>query len=457
MKKKHIEQIATLYHPSSLAIFGASDDSSKLGYELVRGFVEMGYPGQLYPINPSGSKSIMGLPAYRNLKDIRKEVVLALITTPPHTIAEIIKDCVEKGVKGIIVFSAPSGELDSSLLDAIRLAKSSGTRILGPNSIGLHCPSSGLAFYTGYAKKSAPISFIAHSTSMASLFIASIVERGLGCHKAVVMGSEWDLTWTDFLEYLGQDDEIEIIAGYLEGIRDGNRFLEIARTISTKKPFFIVKGGVSEAGAVFTQSHTGSMAGSQRIWEAVLKQANVIGTKDIRDMVDHVLLFKYLKDRRVGPRIGIVTGVGGLTVNTVDFCEKHKLQIPELSPATKNAVKALIPPYGTSFRNPIDVSVAAERNLSLYTRPIQILDHSDDVDVVVCVHEGDFRGDELAEEIVNKNLNSKKPLVVILMGASPQNTRGIKILLEAGIPAFSESRNAIKALASLIRWKERLP
>ena len=166
-------------------------------------------------------------------------------------------------------------------------------------------------------------------------------------------------------------------------------------------------------------------------------------------MADHVLMFKYLQGRRIGPRIGIVTGVGGLTVNTVDFCEKNKLQIPELSPATKDAVKDLIPPYGTSFRNPVDVSVASERDLSLYTRPIQILDHSDDVDVVVCVHEGDFRGDELAEKIVNENLNGRKPLVVFLMGVTPQNTRGIKILLEAGIPAFPEKMTICRRLTGM--------
>jgi acyl-CoA synthetase (NDP forming) len=193
------------------------------------------------------------------------------------------------------------------------------------------------------------------------------------------------------------------------------------------------------------------------IWEAVLRQANVTGTDDIKDTVDHILMFKYLMECQVGPRIGIVTGVGGLTVNTVDFCEDHGLQIPELSPVTKNEIKDVVPPYGTSCRNPVDVSVVAERNLSLYTRPMQILDQSDDVDVIVCVHEGDFRGDELAEEIVNENLGSHKPLVVILMGATPQNTKGIKILLEAGIPAFPEAKNPVKALASLIRWKGRLP
>jgi acetyltransferase len=272
----------------------------------------------------------------------------------------------------------------------------------------------------------------------------------------VAIGNEWDLVWTDFLEYLGQDNGIEIIAGYLEGIRDGNRFLEIAKTISRKKPIFIVKGGASLVGTAFTQSHTGSMAGSQRIWEAVLRQANVISTEDIRDMVDHVVMFSFLRDRRIGPRIGIVTGTGGLAVNTVDFCEEHELEIPELSTTTKNVIKEVIPPYGSSVRNPVDVSVAAERNLWLYTRPIQILDRSDEVDVILCVHPGDFKGDELAEEIVKENLNGRKPLVVIFVDTSPQNTRALEILLQAGIPAFAQLRTAIKALASLIKWKRKI-
>jgi acyl-CoA synthetase (NDP forming) len=196
------------------------------------------------------------------------------------------------------------------------------------------------------------------------------------------------------------------------------------------------------------------MAGSPLIWEAVLNQARIFRTLDSEDTIDHVLIFKHLMMRPVGPRIGVISGTGGHIITTVDFCEASGLMIPELSLETKKKYRAFLSPYGTSCQNPVDVSIAAATDSGLYTRAIQVMDQSDEVDVIICIHTGDQRGDILARGIVEQNLGGNKPLVVILLGSTEKNARAIRILLDAGIPAFGNQRNAIRAIAAVTQWKE---
>lgn len=452
MNKKQI--LENLFHPGSLAVIGASDQKNKLGYELVRGFVEMGYAGKLYLVNPSMRADIFNLPVYSKLSDVPDEIVLAIIITPPFTLPGLIKECAKKRVQGIILFVTPSDNHQPELLEAIDLATSCGIKIIGPNSMGLHCPSSGLAIWPELPRKNGSVSFISHSGAMVFSFVAGIAAKGIGCSKAVAVGNEWDLNWTDYLEYLGQDDQTEIIAGYIEGVKDGRRFLNIATSISSKKPILCIKGGDSARGKVFAGSHTGAIAGRESIWKAAFAQANIIKVLDFQDMINHVLMFKHLMSRPLGRRIGLISGTGGPTVITTDLCQQYGLDVPELSSSTKKAFIELLPPYGSSCRNPVDLSIAAGVEQSLYSRSIQILNQSPDVDVIVCLHTGDYVGEEVVRRLIEENRQGAKPLVVIMVGATERNDRCVNLLLESGIPACDGQEGAIRSLRSVIKWKE---
>ncbi len=451
-----MEHLDELFHPRSVAIVGGSGDASKLGYAMVRGFVDFGFPGKLFVVNPEPSQPIVGLPVFSSVSQIPDSPTLVIIMTPPSTVPAILKECAQKGVKGAVVFSAPLPGPQPDEAEAIRMARSAGVRIIGPNSLGLYCPSTGLPLFPHFPKKEGTVSFISHSGSFALGLAVGLAERGLGCRKGIISGNEWDLTWTECLEYLGQDDGTEIIVGYMEGVKDAQAFLRVAREVGSRKPVFCIKGGDSEQGSALAMSHTGSIAGSAATWKAALRQANIIRTEDVDEAVDHAVVFNYLKDRPVGRRIGLISGNGGLLVTTADMCESFGLEIPELAPKTRRVLEDMLPPYGSSHRNPVDVSIAAAANLELYSEPIKVLDRCDELDLILCVHSGDYRGEDMARQLVRENFHTTKPLLVLMLGESKTSAEAVKILTEAGIPVFRKQRNAIGAIAEFLRWRGRL-
>jgi acyl-CoA synthetase (NDP forming) len=451
---KAVKELDELFQPRSVAIVGGSADEGKLGYAMVKGFVDFGFSGRLFVVNPDPSQPILGLPVYSSVSQIPDSPTLVIVMTPPSTVPGILKECAEKRTKGVVVFSAPSSRLRPDEAEAIRIAKSAGVRIIGPNSLGLYCPSSGLPLFPHFPKKGGTVSLISHSGSFALGLAVAVAERGLGCSKGLITGNEWDLTWTECLEYLGQDDATEIIVGYLEGVEDARAFLRVAKEVGRRKPVFCIKGGDSGPGGTLAMSHTGSVAGSTAMWNAALRQANIIRTEDVDETADHVVVFNSLKDRPVGRRVALISGNGGLLVTTADMCESFGLQIPELSRETRRLLGDMLPAYGSSHRNPVDVSISAAANLALYSEPIKVLDQCHEVDLILCVHSGDYRGDDMARQIVRENLHTGKPLLVLMLGESATSARAVNILKEAGIPVFRKQRNPIRALAELIRWKE---
>jgi acyl-CoA synthetase (NDP forming) len=452
------QELARIFHPRSIAVIGASSNPDKLGYLLIKGFVDLDFTGHLYPINPNTRQRILDLDVYASVKEINADIDLAVITLPPQAAIPIVKECVEKEAKGIVLFSAFPDEVgpeELEIKETLSLARKKGVRIIGPNSMGLYSPSAGLAIFADLPKQSGPVGFISHSGALAFTFSKYLGNRGIGFSKVVACGNEWDLTWTDFLEYLGQDRETGIIAGYVEGTKDGTRLMRVASEITHRKPVIVVKGGKSSAGSQFISSHTGSIAGNHDIWSSVFEQSGVICVESFEELIEHVIVFNYFMHHPVGDRIAIISGTGGPITMAADLCEKLGLQIPSLSTEVRAKLQELIPPTGTSSRNPVDVSIAAATNVNLYTKPIELLDKSDEIDMMLCIHTGDWRGEEVAQAIAGIAHNIRKPLVVVLVGTPEKSSQSITTLLKAGIPAFTSAEGALKALASLVTWKRK--
>jgi acyl-CoA synthetase (NDP forming) len=450
------QELTRIFNPRSVAIIGASSNPDKLGHLLLKGFIDLDFSGSLYPINPDTSRRILELDVYASVKDITDEIDLAVITLPPEAAMPVVKECVEKEVKGIIIFSAFPEEVklgQPEIKEMLSLARQKGVRIIGPNSMGLYSPSAGLAIFSHMPKKSGSVGFISHSGALAYAFSNYLGNRGIGFSKVVACGNEWDLTWSDFLEYLGHDPDTEIIAGYLEGAKDGARFIRLAREITRRKPIIVIKGGKSSTGSQFVNSHTGSIAGSQNIWGCVFEQSGIISVDSYQELIDHVMLFNYFGQYPVGERIAIVSGTGGPITISADMCEKLGLKIPALSAPIRARLKELLPPTGTSTRNPVDVSIAVATNLSLYTKPVQILGSSDEVDAILLIHTGDWRGNEVAQAIVGISSNINKPLMIVFLGTPEKVGQAVLPLVQAGIPAFTSTEGALKAFASLVKWR----
>ncbi len=254
-----------------------------------------------YLVNSFHTVAAFNLPVYQSIEEIPDEIVLAIISTPPHVLPGLLRECVNKKVLGIILFVTPADNDQPELTAAVEQVKAAGIRMIGPNSMGIHCPSSGMAIWPELSGKKGSVSIVSHSGAMAFCLISGIDAMGIGCAKAISVGNEWDLVWTDYLEYLGRDDETDIIVGYIEGVGDGRAFLSVARSISAKKPILCMKGGDSERGVVFTGSHTGSMAGSRTIWKAAFDQSGIIKTLDFQDTLHHILMFKHLMPKSGRP------------------------------------------------------------------------------------------------------------------------------------------------------------
>jgi acetyltransferase len=456
LKSSVTTELAKIFNPRSIAIIGASENPDKLGHVLLQGFIDQDFRENLYPINPNTGRLILDLDVHASVKDVTGEIDLAVITLPAEDAILMARECVEKKVKGIILFSAFAERAqleDPEIIDMLSLARRNGVRIIGPNSMGLYSPSTGLAIFAQMPKQSGPVGFVSHSGALAFAFSHYLGNRGVGFSKVVCCGNEWDLTWADYLEFLGQDPDTEIIAGYIEGARDGARFIRTAREITRRKPVIVIKAGKSFVGSRFVSSHTGSIAGNHNIWGSAFEQTGIISVESFQDLIDHVIIFNQFRHHSMGDRIAIISGTGGPITISADLCEKLGLKIPALSARIQAKLKELLPPTGTSSRNPVDVSIAAATNLGLYTKPVELLDSCEEVDAILLIHTGDWRGEEVARAIAEISPNLHKPLMVALPGTPERVGQAILPLVQAGIPAFTSMEGALKAFASLVKWR----
>jgi acetyl-CoA synthetase (ADP-forming) len=451
-EKNILIELDPFFHPKSLAILGASGKEGKLGRLFMERLIETGFQ-KLYPVNPREA-GILGVKAYPSLIDIPGPVDLALILTPPASVIASVKECVAKGVRGIIITTAgfgEGGEKGKELeREMARIARDGGARIVGPNCVGIYCPSSRLPFPRGPAMESGSVGIVSQSGSFADHLSLIATLNGVKFSKAISCGNECDLNTLDFLEYLGEDSETQIIISYFEGIKNGRRFYQLAREISKKKPIIAWKSGTTEAGARAAASHTGALAGSRPIWEGVFRQVGIISVNSLEEVLDCLYAFYFQRMPR-GKKVAIITGPGGPAVGTTDACMDLGLQVPQFSENTRNELYKVIPPVGTSVGNPVDLSIASAAAPKVYGDVIRILDRDENVDMLLAIGNG---GGEFDNTIIEAMKESKKPLLVTLIMPMELVLQDFKLLQTNSIPVYTDPRRAANALAKLANYAE---
>jgi len=382
MENDQIKQIDALFHARSIAAFGVSAKGGKLGNLLLQGYIDLNFDGEIIPIHPTASE-IMGMKAYPNLTAYGKQVDLAIIALHPDKVFDAVKDCVKVGIKGIIIFSSGFGERDSrgNLLqnEIVTYAQEHGARIIGPNCMGLYSPSSKMSIFPGLPDIPGSVAFLSQSGSLAVQVVAAAYLRGIKISKAISFGNGADLDLTDFLAYLGWDPETKVITCYMEGVKNGKRFLQVAREVSKRKPILIWKVGETPGGKQAASSHTGSIGGDANLWDRLFEQAGIIRLSNVQELLSYTGAFinPFLPK---GNRIAIISGPGGPAVSAADACEKVGLKLASLSEKTKQAVKTIIPEYGTSVQNPVDLSLAVAFEPSLNFKAPEIVGRDPNVD-----------------------------------------------------------------------------
>jgi len=372
---------------------------------------------------------------------------------------KVVQDCAEKGMKGIIVFTAGFGEKGAEgkkvEQEIARVARSHGIRVIGPNSIGIYCPASKLLTFPqglmhSITTESGSIGGFSHSGSFVDYLTHILTRKGIRFSKVVSCGNECDLSAVEFLEYLGQDKETKIIISYLEGMKNGRRFFQLAREISKEKPIIVWKGGVTESGAKAALSHTGALAGSKHVWEAMFKQAGIISVRSFEEIVDCLYAFNSLPMPR-GRRIAVVAGMGGTNVGTTDNCVDMGLEMAKLSPTTLEKMEKLLPPVGTSVGNPADVGVATLLAPHLYGETLKLLDEDDNVDILLAISDP---GQPCMQSIVDASKVIKKPLAVTLFELPEQASAQYEFFTQHKIPVFGDAKRAVLAMARSCSYAE---
>jgi acetyl-CoA synthetase (ADP-forming) len=445
-----LKELSPLFKPRAVALIGASGKPGKIGRLYMDRFIESGF-ANLFPINLK-EKEILGIKAFPNVKEVPGDVDLAIILLPPEAVMQAVKDCVSKGVKGIVINSAGFGEGGNEgkakEQELVRIAREGGARIIGPNCLGIYCPASKLPFPQGPSMDIGKVGIISQSGSLADHFALVATSQGIKFSKVISVGNQSDLKVNDFLEYLGADPDTEIILSYLEGVVEGKRFHELTREISEKKPIIVWKCGTSEAGARAAATHTGALAGSPLVWEGVLRGNGVIRAGSFEEILDCVTVFHHCNLLR-GNRVAIITGPGGPAVGTTDACIGVGLEVPDLSEETKTVLNEVLPSVGTSAENPIDMSITSAAVPEIYKDVIKILDQDDKIDMMLAIGSG---GGPFYQSIIEAVQEVEKPVVGCVMMPLEVILEGYEKLGKHGIPFFPDPVRAAKALAKLAAY-----
>ena len=450
MKNETMSQIDGIIHPQSVAVVGASAAPGKVGRMFMDRYVEAGFE-TIYPINPKENE-ILGYKAYPRVSDVPGQVDLVHVLLPPKAVENVVNDCIQKGVKGIIITSASFGLEDDSAKtrekELVRRATENGVRIIGPNCLGIYCPKTHLPFPLGPSMDRGSIGIVTQSGSFADLLTKIATTYGVYFSKAISCGNESDLNAVDFLEYIGNDPDTKVILAYLEGIKNGRKFNELAGKITRQKPILAWKCGASEAGAMAAASHTGALAGARHIWDGVFKSSGIIAVDSLEEALDALYMFN-TQPLPNGNRVAVATGPGGPAVGTMDTCTELGLSASILSDETSEKIKKIIPPFGSSAQNPVDLSIAAIEMPQMYRDVIKLLDADDNVDMIIVIGIG---GKNFWDTLIDAKKEIQKPIAVASIHPMNDAVKEYQTLLGNQIPVYGDPKRAAKALAKLAAY-----
>ncbi len=351
-----VRQMNRIMKPKSVAVIGASAETGKIGNSVMKNLINGGYKGEIYPIHPKADE-IMGKKVYKSVKDVPGDVDIAVFAIPANFVAAALTECGEKKVVGAILI--PSGYAETGNMkgqeEIQAIGQKYGIRLMGPNIYGFYYTHANLCatFCTAYdVKGSAALSSQSGGIGMAIIGFSRSAKMGVSA--IVGLGNKSDIDEDDLLTFFEQDDNTQIIAQHCEDLKDGRAFAEVAKRVSKKKPIVVLKAGRTSAGAKAASSHTGALAGNDKIYEDVFNQSGVIRARSLRDMLEFARGIPVLPTPK-GENVVIITGAGGSGVLLSDACIDNKLSLMQIPPDLDAAFRKFIPPFGAAG-NPVDIT-----------------------------------------------------------------------------------------------------
>lgn len=459
------EGIEYFFNPRSIAIIGASANLAKLSGRPISALLKKKFAGAIYPINPRYTE-IAGLACYPSVGAVPGEIDLAVVSVPIEGILEALKQCAAKGVKAAVVFTsgfAETGAEGSSLQAEIsRLARESGMRVLGPNCLGLvDFRNAVMASFSDTMEmdigQNGSLGFITQSGAFGERTVMQAVQDGVGFSTFVSVGNEADLQFSDFLAYLAKAEGTDLMGVYLEGAKDGLKFRRAAEAaLRAGKPILVKKVGKTKAGSRAAASHTGSLAGNDRIYDAFFRQMGIVRIDELRELTYFALAHRTGRIPK-GRNVGILTDSGGPGVEMADKCEEFGLIVPELTGVTRARIQACLPFYG-SARNPVDMTAAVMTDQKLFGECLRALFEDDGIDIVFAP--GFFMSytdPRLVDEVLSIYRSSSKPLAFfpVWQDSSPEAAAMVARIKQEGIPIIPEATDAARTMARLAWYGEK--
>jgi acetyl coenzyme A synthetase (ADP forming)-like protein len=442
------------FNPKSIAVIGASRTQGKVGYDILKNSIQYGYQGTVYPVNPSATE-ILGVKCYPSILDVPEKIDLAVVVVPPKNVLEVIEQCGAKGIDAAIVITAGFREsgLEGAKLenDIIKKAKELGVRFIGPNCLGIIDTHSRVnaSFAAGMPAKGS-IGFFSQSGALCLAVLDRALPDEIGFSKFISMGNKADISDTDIMLALAEDDNTKVILGYIEGVSDGRKFMEVAGKVSKKKPLIILKSGITASGAKAASSHTGALAGREAAFDAAFKQSGIIRAHTLNDLFNYALAFanQPLPD---GPNVAIVTNSGGPGILAADACDKSDLQLVPLHKEIVDELRTFLP-HVASFYNPIDIlgDSGAER----YEKAINTVLKDDKIHGVIVLLTPTAVVDvgATAKAIINISNLVDKPILTSFMGKQRVEP-GTKMLMKYNVPVYSYPEEAVSSFNALYHYK----
>lgn len=464
----------SLFFPKSVAVVGASANPAGWGgTSFLQRLKKRGYTGKLYPVNPKATE-VEGLKCYPNVQSIPEPPDHVIIGTPAAAVPQILRDCIVGNVKNVHIFSSgfsETGEEEGKKLDEeiTEIIKSSDLRVVGPNCMGIWVPASKLCAWGAEPKGLGSLAFLSQSGGHGEYVSELGQSLGVYFSKIISYGNARGLQAIDFLEYLETDPDTKIIACYFEGMKDGNRVTQIIKRINRTKPVLVWKGGLTPSGAQAVSSHTGSLAGEERIWEAFYAQTGAVPVGSLEEVIDTAMAFQCLKPA-VGRKTLIMGGGGGNSVALADICGREGLEVPRITDQTRQELNKFIRLAGNSTRNPMDIwSVQenpddfkkafdlslADPNIDVAIMEKQMMWDADDTEHM----ERHRKSDSFLIEYYHNNA-SGKPIVVAVTtmvnvdGASGYRAQLMTKYATSGIPTYPTTISAARALSRFVGYHE---
>jgi acetyltransferase len=448
--------LEAIFEPQSVAVIGASPDPNRLGHQILRNIIQNHFPGNIYPIHPKASR-VLDYPAYPSVLDVPDSIDLAVVVIPTAYVLDVVTQCGEKGIKGLIVITAGFKEvggegkkLEQELLDKVRHY---GMHMVGPNCLGVIDTVSNLnASFAALMPNDGEIAFMSQSGALCTAILDWSKNQGIGFSRFVSLGNKADVDEVKLLQAWNEDPHSRVILAYLEGISDGQGFMQAARQITKNTPVIAIKSGVTEAGTRAASSHTGSLTGSESAYEAAFAQSGIIRARTMGELFDLAIVFAY-QPRIQGNRIAIVTNAGGPGIIATDATERSGiLQMASFTPETIERLREGLPPTANVF-NPIDVIGDARSDRYRVALAAALEDPGVDGVAVLLTPQAGTDNEEIARTIHELSTDQDKPVVACFMGGYSLGP-SLDILSEHRIPNYTFPERAAQSLAAMARYHE---